>query len=208
MKKRILSVAIAALCVAGALEPVQAQTIPDGKFMVRARATRLAMDTSSEAGALPGNAIDVNSKWIPEVDLSYFFTRNLAAELVLTIPQSQTVTVAGNSIGTFKHLPPTLLVQWHFDGMGAIKPYVGAGLNYTAIFSNNMAVGTSPVTLDKHSIGFALQAGLDYKVRGPWWANVDVKKVQISSDVYLSGNKISNVKLDPWVLSVGVGYRF
>ncbi len=207
MKKQLRALALAALVMPALAPSAQAQA-QDGPYMVRVRATRLAMNTSSEAGALPANAIDVNSKWIPELDLSYFFTKNIAAELVLTIPQSQDVSVSGNKIGTFKHLPPTLLAQWHFDGLGPFKPYVGAGLNYTAIWGNEMSVGGTPVTLDKRSFGPAVQIGADYKLNGPWWLNVDVKKIWISSDVYLGGTKISNVKLDPWALSVGVGYRF
>jgi len=186
-----------------------AQSAPgEGPWMVRARATYLNTDTSSSAGALPADAIDVNSKWIPEVDVSYFFTKNIAAELVLTVPQKHEVSVAGNKIGTFKHLPPTLLLQYHFTDMGAFKPYVGAGVNYTILSSEKMNVGGTPVTLENSSLGPALQVGVDYRLNRHWYLNADVKKVWIASDVFLGGSKISEVKVDPWLFSVGVGYRF
>jgi outer membrane protein len=184
----------------------------ESPWLVRVRATRLNTDTSSTAGlggALPADAIDVQSKWIPEIDVSYFFTRNIAAELVLTVPQKHHVTVAGGRIGSFKHLPPTLLLQYHFaDGLGAFKPYVGAGLNYTRLWGEKMDVGGTPVTLDSSSVGPALQFGVDYRLDRHWYLNADVKKVWISTDVKLGGSKISELDVDPWLFSVGIGYRF
>ena len=188
-----------------------AQASGESPWMVRARATHLGTDTSSDAvpGVLATDAIDVNSKWIPELDITYFFTKNIAAELVLSVPQKHKVTVNPlGEIGTFKHLPPTLMVQYHFTDLGAIKPYVGAGVNYTKIWGENMTALGQPVTLDGSSIGLALQAGVDYKLNRNWYLNADIKKVQIKSDVMLGGSKISEVKLDPWLVSIGVGYRF
>lgn len=187
-----------------------AQSVAPGEspWMVRVRATRLMTDTSSTAGALPADAIDVNDKWIPEVDISYFFTKNIAAELVLTVPQKHDVTVAGDKIGTFKHLPPTLLAQWHFTDLGKFKPYLGAGINYTRLSSERMSVGGQPVTLESSSVGPAVQLGLDYRLDRNWYLNFDVKKVWIESDVRLAGSKISTLSVDPWLVSFGVGYRF
>ncbi len=211
MKKHTLMVA----GVAAALLSSQAiAQSGDGPWMVRARATYLSTDTSSTSGlggALPADAIDVNSKWIPEVDVSYFFTPNIAVELVLTIPQKHEVTVNALSlgkIGTFKHLPPTLLAQYHFTGLGALKPYVGAGVNYTILSSEKMSVGTDKVTIENSSIGPAIQVGADYRLNRNWYLNVDVKKVWIGTDVFLAGAKISELKVDPWLFSIGVGYRF
>jgi outer membrane protein len=208
-----MSKALAALCCAALSTlavPAQAQSqSQDGPWMVRLRATYLDMNSSSDGGVLPADAISVNSKWIPEVDVSYFFTKNLAAELVLTIPQKQDVSIEGvGRIGSFKHLPPTLLAQWHFTDFGAFKPYVGAGVNLTFIFDESMSVGGVPVTLDDNSFGPALQFGADYRLDNGWFLNADVKKVWISSDVYLGGTKIDKVSLDPYLFSIGIGKRF
>lgn len=207
-KKTILLGLAAASLSSAAL----AQSAPgESPWMVRVRATSLSTNTSSTANSaisLPADAIDVESKWIPEVDVSYFFTKNIAAELVLTVPQKHEVSVGGTGIGTFKHLPPTLLLQYHFTDLGAFKPYVGAGVNYTVLGSEKMAVGSAPVTLDNSSWGPAVQLGVDYKLNRNWYLNLDVKKVWISTDVYAGGAKISELKVDPWLFSVGVGYRF
>jgi outer membrane protein len=126
--------------------PVMAQQA-ESPWMVRIRWVDLKMDTSSDAGSgaltgLPSNAIDVNSKWIPEIDVSYFFSKAVSLELVLTVPQSQTVTVAGlGDVGSFRHLPPSLLGQYRFAGLSdRFTPYVGAGINYTRIMNQNFRV--------------------------------------------------------------------
>ena len=201
MKKMIVLAALAA-CGLGA---VQAQESP---WMVRFRATNLDMANKDSTGL----GLTVNNKTIPEVDVSYFFSPNLAAELILTVPQKQTVhsSALNADAGTFKHLPPTLLLQYHFTGLQGFKPYVGAGINYTKISSVNLDAGSAlnPVTLDSHSWGGALQAGLDIPLDKNWSLNFDVKKIYIKTDVYSQGASAGSLKLNPVAASVGIGYRF
>lgn len=206
MKKTSVLLALAALGFAG---QALAQHSP---WLVRARAVHLDMANKSEAIpalGVPADAITVDNKTIPELDITYFLTPNIAAELVLTVPQKQTVSVGGSAIGTFKHLPPTLTVQYHFTPSAPVSPYVGAGLNYTLIGKTNLSIpGVGNPDLENSSLGFALQAGVDYKLDRNWVLNLDVKKVQIRSDVLVGGGKVSSVKLDPLLVGVGLGYRF
>lgn len=195
MKKMIVLAALAA-CGLGA---VQAQESP---WMVRFRATNLDMSNKDSTGL----GLNVNNKVIPEVDLTYFFNKNVAAELVLTVPQKQTVYAGTTALGTFKHLPPTLLAQYHFTNFNGFKPYVGAGINYTDISQVNLSTGH---TLDGHSVGAAFQAGVDIPLDKNWSLNFDVKKIYIKTDVYSSaGVNAGTLKLDPIAASVGIGYRF
>jgi outer membrane protein len=196
MKKQLIVIAALATCGVGA---VQAQETP---WMVRARAVHLDMSNHDSTGL----GLSVNNKTIPEVDVSYFFSPNVAAELILTVPQKQTVSSNGTSIGTFKHLPPTLLLQYHFTGLNGYKPYVGAGINYTDISKVNLLGGAA--TLDKDSWGGALQAGVDIPLHKNWSLNFDVKKVYIKTHVYAAGVNAGTLKLDPVMVGAGVGYRF
>ena len=201
MKKQWIVIAALAACGAGAVQAQQAE----GPWMVRARAVHLDMANKDSTGL--GLAAD--NKPIPEVDVSYFFTPNIAVELILTVPQKQTVSSNGTSIGTFKHLPPTLLLQYHFTGLNGYKPYVGAGINYTDISKARLsAAGLDPVTLDSHSWGGALQAGVDIPLDKNWSINFDVKKVYIKTDVYSNSVSAGTLKLDPVLVGVGLGYRF
>jgi outer membrane protein len=116
------------------------------------------------------------------------------------------VTLDGAKIGSFKHLPPTLTAQYHFLPGAGINPYVGAGVNYTLLSSVSLLGGAA--SLEHDSIGLALQAGVDFKLDKNWSINLDLKKVQIRSDVKISGARASEVKVDPLLIGVGVGYRF
>jgi outer membrane protein len=190
----------------------------EGNWMVRVRA--LYMDTANgsdpiPALAVPSDAIHVQSKVIPDIDVTYFWTKNIATELVLTYPQKHDVTITQSAlggpvaIGSFKHLPPTLTVQYHFLPDQTFRPYVGAGVNYTRIMSVDLAVPTvGNLDLSRNSFGGALQAGFDVKLAPNWFLNVDLKKVWIGADVKLGGQKISHVDVDPLLTGIGIGYRF
>lgn len=211
MKRFALAAAVAAATLASGAAQAQAQQT-EGNWMVRVRALRLdpANDFNSNIPAVvPNNSVEVSEKTIPEVDISYFFTKNIAAELVLTIPQKHDVSVAGTNIGTFKHLPPSLLLQYHFNPEGTFRPYVGAGLNYTILGSEKMSALGGDVTLENDSFGGVLQLGFDYKISQNVFFNVDVKKIQIRTDVYHSAaGNIGELKVDPLLWGMGVGYRF
>jgi outer membrane protein len=203
MKKSLLALASLSMLAGAAM----AQQSP---WLVRARAVNLDMTNSDSTGL----GLSVNNKTIPEFDISYFFTPNVAAELILTVPQKQTVhsTALSADAGTFKHLPPTLTLQYHFTDFQGFKPYVGAGFNYTKISSVHLDAATAglgvPVTLDGKSTGFAYQVGVDFPIDKQWSINLDVKKVAIKTNVYANGVSAGTLKLDPLLYGVGIGYRF
>jgi outer membrane protein len=114
--------------------------------------------------------------------------------------------VVGGDIGTFKHLPPTLTVQYHFTGMQGFRPYVGAGLNYTNI--SDVKILNGAVNLKRNSYGLAVQIGVDVPLGGGWLLNLDVKKAQIGTKVYLGGADKGSFKVDPLLVGLGVGLRF
>jgi outer membrane protein len=191
---------VLALLAATGLGAVQAQESP---WLVRLRATHLDM-ANRNGTTVPD--LRVNDKTIPEVDVSYFFDKNVAAELMLTVPQKQTVYSGSTALGTFKHLPPTLLLQYHFTDLDGYKPYLGAGINYTRISSVDIQNGG--VTLDSHSWGGAVQAGVDIPLDRNWSLNFDVKKIYIRTDVYSGASNTGTLKLNPLAASIGIGYRY
>ena len=203
MKKTTLALAALALTAGAAF----AQQSP---WMVRARAVQL--DMANENGT-PVAGLGVNNKTIPEVDISYFFSPNLAAELILTVPQKQDVNSAAGKLGTFKHLPPTLTLQYHFTNFQGFKPYVGAGINYTKIMKVDLAgaaaaLEANSVTLDNSSTGAAYQVGVDFPIDKHWSFNIDVKKLDLKTHVYVDGVSAGTLKLNPTLFGVGLGYRY
>jgi len=198
MKKLCIALAVAALA------PV-AMAQSAGDIVVRARAVYL---DAANKDTVAITDVSINSKWLPEVDFTYYVTPNFAAELILTYPQKQDVssTAHGGFIGTLKHLPPTLTAQYHVTGLGAIKPYVGAGVNYTRFSSVNLLNGA--LSVEKNSFGLAYQAGVDYAIDKQWSLNLDVKKVQIRTDLSLGATNLGTLKVDPTLIGIGLGYKF
>lgn len=183
-------------------------------WSVRLRATYLQTVDKSDAFSALGiafaaDAISVSDKLIPEIDIAYAFTDTLSAELVLTIPQEHSVSLAGvGRLGSFKHLPPTLLFQYRALPGAAIRPYVAVGVNFTLIWDDRLSVAGVPLRLENSSTGLALQAGVDWKIDERWSFNLDLKRANIRSNVSAGAARLTEARLDPWLYAAGVRYQF
>jgi outer membrane protein len=166
--------------------------------------------------------LSTSDSLVPELDISYFFTKNIAAELVLGVTRHQVTGTGvaatnGLDVGKAWLLPPTLTLQYHFTDFGAFKPYVGAGVNYTMFFSQsagNAANGAGVIVTRSNlhnTWSPALQIGFDYMIDKHWGFNVDVKKLWLrpnwdgDSNV---GALTGKVNLDPWLIGAGVTYKY
>lgn len=192
MNKSLITLALIAALPATALAD---------NWMMRVRAIDIAPDVSTSP-TLAG--LDVSDEWVPEVDFTYFVTPNIGMELILATARHE-VTLGGASLGKLNHLPPTLTLQYHFQPTPTIKPYVGAGVNYTRFYNVDLAPGLS---IDKNSFGGALQAGVDIAVTQNGYINLDVKKIWINTDVKSGGAKLTTLDIDPTVWGIGYGFRF
>lgn len=198
MKAKIVSaVTLATALLAAGDAMAQAQ---QGPWMVRLRATHIDSANTDKTGL----GLTVSNKTIPEFDIGYFINKNLALELVTTVPQKHNVALGGTKIGTLREFPPTLLVQYHFDAPG-FRPYVGAGVNYTHFGSIKLPVG---VDVQRNSFGAALQVGVDFPLSGNLYLNLDLKKIYMQTDVKIAGVNMGALKVDPVLASVGLGWRF
>ncbi|HCR85858.1 MAG TPA: OmpW family protein [Alphaproteobacteria bacterium] len=183
-----------------------------GDWMVRLRALGVVPDESGTTSI--GGKVSVDNAVIPELDITYFITNKIAAELVLGTAE-HTVKANGTGAGDLNVtdtwiLPPTLTIQYHPFDEGNFRPYVGAGLNYTIFYNeqvNTAAVGNARFD---DAIGYALQAGVDYGISEHWALNFDVKKIFLETDLSLDRGAITarNVDLDPWLIGAGISYRF
>jgi outer membrane protein len=187
-----------------------------GDFLIRLRGIGVLPEEDSEltvdGNEIPGEAT-VDDTFVPELDISYFFTDNLALELILATSRHDVEaldTPLGDAdLGEVQLLPPTLTLQYHFLPQERFSPYLGAGINYTVFFDEEEGAASSIDYED--SFGFALQAGIDYALSGNWSLNFDVKKVFLDTDVdtTVEGTDIeADVDIDPWIIGIGVGYRF
>jgi len=197
----------------------------DGPWQIRVRA--IVIDTDDDATITPiGGNTDHSTEIVPELDISYFFTDNISAELILATSKHNGTAVGtalGDvDVGSVWVLPPTVTAQYHFAPNSSFNPYIGAGVNYTIFYSEGGLPTGSPITDVEHdaSFGPALQAGVDIKFKedSDWFFNVDVKKIWINTDTTIrtsiddgAGGTVTvlgDVNLDPWVFGAGFGRRF
>jgi outer membrane protein len=169
-------------------------------------------DESTTITTIGGNA-EVDSAMVPEVDITYFIKENIAVEVIAAITPHDVKavnTAVGNlNLGSVKLLPPTATLQYHFKPEDRIRPYVGAGINYT--FFLDVDSGAVNDVDYENGFGFALQAGADYTIQDNWSVNLDVKKIFLSTDVkvYALGTMVeTTVDIDPLIIGAGVTYRF
>jgi outer membrane protein len=201
---KFLSLSAVVLAAAAIATPALAD---EGPLLVRVRALNLNSANSDSTGL----GLSINNKTFPEVDFSYFVAPNIAAELILTYPQSQKLYSNGTQIGTLKHLPPVLTLQYHFNPTGTVRPYVGLGVNYTNFSEVNFdpAVQNALHPGIKHSsFGMAYQAGADVAISKGIYLNFDVKKVDLGTTVYSNHASVGKFKVNPTLASVGLGWRF
>jgi outer membrane protein len=187
---------------------------PHSPWQVRVRALGVVTRDKGSVDGIAGSSLSSSDSVTPEVDFSYFFTDNIAAELILGTTSSK-ISGKGSidSLGTIGKtwlLPPTLTLQYHFTNFGNFKPYVGAGVNYTMFYSQS-ARGAATNLDVKNTFGAALQVGFDYMIDKHWGWNVDVKKLYLRPDydATVGGSNVKgSAKLDPWLIGTGVTYRF
>ncbi len=221
--RSVLSLALVAAASAIAV-PAQAQDtgIAAGDWLVRLRG--IMVSPTEKAGPItpgvPTGSVSVDDGYMPEVDFTYMATDNVGFELIASTTKHNingTGAISGlGKVGSTWALPPTLTVQYHFMPKAHVRPYVGAGINYTIFHSSktsdslNNALGKTTLKLDD-SFGYALQAGVDVDVTPKVFLNLDVKYIDIDTTARLKTGAATNkidVSLDPFVFGAGVGFRF
>lgn len=206
--------AAAALSFAGAAQAQSFEPKAAGRVMLNVRASVVA-PTGDDAittlgGAATGLSAKVSDDVMPTIGVSWFFTDHLALEVIAGTTKHTVKAVGGGTNVKVKEtwvLPPVVSLQYHFAPQSRFSPYVGAGVNYMVFWGGKDRNGFQ---LDvKDGWGASLQAGADYALTGPWSANLDVKKVFFDTPATDAANGLkTKVKLDPWVVSAGLGYRF
>lgn len=205
---------LAVLCLAGTAAAQEFQPKEKGLLILNLRATGVLTDAEDPirtvAGADTGLKAKVGDDVMPTVGLTYFLTDHIAIEAIAGTTQHE-VKAVGLATDVAVHktwvLPPVVSLQYHFAPQARVSPYVGAGVNYM-LFYNGKDQNGFKVDLDD-GFGYALQAGVDVALKARWSANLDVKKVFFETDASINDGALkAKVKLDPWVVSAGVGYRF
>lgn len=222
------------------LVSLPASAIEKGDILVRTRVINISPDVGSNQIMAGGTAlappagIDIDSATTLDIDFTYMFTNNFAVELLLDLTSVHDISGTGNltgvNIGDVKVLPPSLIAQWHFMPNNRIRPYVGAGVNYTIFFNEsttsqftatldtvagsgagNPAISSTGLSVDD-SFGLVAQAGIDFDINNNWFVNLDAKYIKLDTKATIQANGVDTATVDfdlnPIILGVGIGTRF
>lgn len=206
MIRRFAPLALA-LAFGGLAAPAFAQQAGEWTFSVGAH----QVNPKSDNGSLAGGTLDVevDSNVRPTITAEYFIRDNLGIEVLASLPFQHDVNIDGlGNVGSTKHLPPTVSLQYHF-GEGKVKPFVGLGVNYTLFFSEDTtgALAGNDLKLDD-SFGLAAHAGIDFKVGEKGAIRVDARWIDIDTDVELNGAGLGTVNIDPLVYGAAYVFQF
>lgn len=210
MMKKFLYTTAAIAALISVAPAAQAQDSLDllakERFQIRVRAIDVIPDVSSSVNI--GGEVDASNRIAPEIDVTYFLTENIAAELIAATTKHDVDYTGNVNLGDAWILPPTLTLQYHFTPHSKFSPYIGAGVNYSLFYGEDAKSGFTDLEIDG-GWGIAAQAGFDYWMNDNWGLNLDVKKLWLNVDASLNNGAVkADVDLDPWIIGTGVSYRF
>jgi outer membrane protein len=199
--KRLMMISLMAAGMAA--QPALAQ-----EWFIRAGAT--LVDPASDNGDLAGLPADINSNTQLGITFGYQMTPNIAFELLAATPFSHDVSLQGlGTVAEFKHLPPTLNVQYIFMPEAKVSPYIGAGFNYTMVYDVKAVGALAGENVDiGDSWGMGAQLGLRFNLSDNWDITADIRYIGIDAGVKLNGTDIGTAEVNPMVYSLMAGKRF
>lgn len=227
MKKIIFALWVTSLLMATVAQAQEEKNNDFKKWQVRLRGIGVVPDQSAKIGLIGGD-VAISNAIVPELDFTYFFTKNFAAELILGTTKHNVHTVGSDisaidgptsfdvDLGSVMLLPPTLTAQYHFFPLKEkkFKPYVGAGINYTLFYNSKEGNVVKDVDYD-NAIGFAAQIGFDVMFDDTFFVNFDVKRLFLKTDVSVDATNLAeglvipaDVDINTWIIGLGFGMKF
>lgn len=225
MKKIVFAIMAMSLLSVNFTNAQENKTEDFKRWQVRVRGVGVVPDESAKIGVIGGDA-KISNTLIPELDFTYFFTKNIAAELILGTTKHDVSTIGSDisaiggptsaaiDLGSIYLLPPTLTLQYHFLTDEVFRPYVGAGVNYTIFYNEKQGSVVKNVKYD-NAFGYAFQVGFDLMVSDNFFVNADVKKFFLNTDVTVDASNLApglsipaDVDINPWLIGLGIGMKF
>lgn len=169
------------------------------------------VNPKSDNGTLAGGTVptSIGDSTRPTITFEYFIRDNLGVEVLGALPFKHKIRSNGAEIGTVKHLPPVVSLQYHFDATPQLKPFVGVGVNFTGFWDGKAKGALEGNDLRvKNSWGWAAHVGADYWINERAAIRADLRWIDINSDVRLNGQKIGSVDVDPVVTGISYIMKF
>ncbi|WP_396150612.1 OmpW family protein [Flavobacterium sp.] len=227
MKKLVYALVTLSLFVTTFTQAQEEKSNDFKRWQVRLRGIGVMPNESAKIGIIGGD-VAISNAIVAELDFTYFFTENFAAELILGTAKHDVSTVGSDisaiggptsfdvDLGSVMLLPPTLTAQYHFFPLKEkkFKPYVGAGINYTLFYNIKEGDVVKDIEYD-NAIGFAAQIGFDVMFDDTFFVNFDVKRLFLKTDVTVDATNLAEglvipaeVEINPWIVGLGFGMKF
>ena len=185
---------------------------PDGKIN----------DVKTDLIGLPaGTQAKADDNVTPTVAIEYFVSDAISLETIAGVTQHDVdgrgALDGATLVSDAKIVPATLTLKYHFGKEGGVRPYVGAGPSYFIFIDEKPGATTRALGATRQKmgdkLGAALQAGIDIPLGGTGVAlSIDAKRyfLRPTANWYVGGTEVLKTrhKLDPWVISTGVAFRF
>lgn len=185
--------------------------ITDGKI------TRIDEDAAGLPATLQTRS---NDNVVPTIAIEYFFNDAVSVETICCVTQHDVDATTGlpgaELVSDAKVIPATVTLKYHFP-LGPAKPYVGVGPAYFLWVDSDPGAATVPLGITRQTLsdelGLAVQAGVDVPINDSGIAlTLDAKRYFIDTTArWYAGSTLAiqtKHKLDPWVLSAGLAYRY
>jgi outer membrane protein len=219
---------LAATLIAGAalVAAGSAQAQSAGQWQFKAGWNKIMPKVESgdlSAPSPPGTKVDVKSDSALILTATYMVTDNFSTEFLAGLPYKHDIvgdgTIAGvGKIGSVHQISPTLMAQWRFlEPQAMFRPYVGLGVTYAVFYDTEGSAaltaltnpGGPPTTISgDHAFGGTGELGVTFKVNEQWFVDAAIMKTYITSNTTLSTGQTIEVKQNPVVVNLSVGYRF
>lgn len=169
----------------------------------------------SGVGVPPGADAKVGDATTAIFVLQRSFTPNWSAEIVLGVPPrikaraTGSVAFLGNDVLSAKNVAPTFIVNYNFGGASdRLRPYLGAGVNYTRFESVRSPL--APTVGLSDSFGLVVQGGVNYALSKQVGLFASIARVDVKSDLVAIGSTVLTTSIDfrPLTYSAGITYRF
>jgi outer membrane protein len=189
------------------ISPVTAAQFPASAerpwvFITRAIATG-SSDHSDPSG------YQVYSAFALDAGLRRTVSHLMAAELTIRTESREVDSLVPSGedrrLGSLELLPLNLLLQLRPVRQGRVRPYAGAGVNLTVAWEKS---GTLDSTDMARSLGPALQAGMDVDLAAYVLLSMDLKWNSMTAKLENGGTPLTDIRLDPLALGLGIGFGF
>jgi outer membrane protein len=197
-----------------------------GTWLGRVGATVLTPEVSGgvlSAPSLPNSKTDVAAASQISGGITYMYTDNISVDVPIAPGFTHKLNGAGalkglGEIGQVDALPITAFVQYRFlEADAAVRPYVGIGATYAYFYnargSAALTALTNPggpatkVTVDSQFI-LTPQIGLTFKLSEAFFMDLVYTKSLLKTTTHLSTGQTADINLDPYSVSLSVGFKF